>query len=312
MKAQNNALRKTPTDKVVYKSDDYSLFSYLDYNRPVNEARMRTIASSIERVGQQEPGLVSEEGKVLSGQGRLEACKHLKIPYEYIIGDHSSLRDDETVKIMLEIHKVQSTFTPNETLNCYCDLLRDDYLWLRGLKHKYNIAVANLLMVVASGWDKNHTIGEAFRNGDLIVSPEERIRVEGILEWIQELDDARPFQTKSRQGAFKNIFLKCMMSVLKWDESLPGLSGKQIHTFDRDRFLEQARAHRMRLEVNTELQWEEIEFVYNKGKKKKYSFPPMSLLDKEMSSTFMFNAGNYYNPKGKSKVIANGKRDYFN
>ena len=77
MKAQNNALRKTPTDKVVYKSDDYSLFSYLKYNRPVNEARMKTIASSIERVGQQEPGIVSEEGKILSGQGRLEACKFL-------------------------------------------------------------------------------------------------------------------------------------------------------------------------------------------------------------------------------------------
>ena len=39
---------------------------------------------------------------------------------------------------------------------------------------------------------------------------------------------------------------------------------------------------------------------------KKYSFPPMSLLDKEMSSTYVTNAGNL-NPKGKSKVIANGR-----
>ena len=302
----NSKLTQTPTDKVVYKSDDFDQFSYLDYNRPVKEARMKTIASSIERVGQQEPGIVSEDGKILSGQGRFEACKFLGIPYEYIIGDHDSTNDNETVEIMLEIHKVQSTFTPNETLDCYCDLKRDDYLWLRGLKHKYNIAVANLLMVVASGWDKNHTIGEAFKSGKLSISDDERSRVESDLEWIHSLDEARPFQTKSRQGAFKNIFLKCMMSVLKWDENMSGLSGKQIHTFDRERFLEQAQAHRMRLEVNTELQWEEIEFVYNKGKKKKYSFPPMSLLDKEMSSTYVTNAGNL-NPKGKSKVIANGR-----
>lgn len=302
-----NTIRQTPTDKVVYTSDDYSLFSYLKYNRPVTEGRMKHIASSIDRVGQQEPGIVSEEGKVLSGQGRFEACKHLGIPFQYIIGDHDSTNDDETVEIMLEIHKVQSTFTPNETLDCYCDLKRDDYIWLRGLKHEYKIAVANLLMVVASGWDKNHTIGEAFKAGKLVVSPEERTRIESDLEWIRELDEARPFQTKSRQGAFKNIFLKCLMSVMKWNENISGLSGKQVHTFDRKRFLGQAQAHRMRLEVNTELQWEEIEFVYNKGKKKKYSFPPMSLLDKEMSTTYNSNSGNI-NPKGKSKVIANESR----
>ena len=306
----NSKLTQTPTDKVVYKSDNFDQFGYLDYNRPVKEARMKAIASSIERVGQQEPGIVSEDGKILSGQGRFEACKFLGIPYEYIIGDHDSTNDNETVEIMLEIHKVQSTFTPNETLDCYCDLKRDDYLWLRGLKHQYNIAVANLLMVVASGWDKNHTIGEAFKSGKLVVLPEERNRVEGILEWLKELDEARPFQTKDRKGAFKNIFLKCMMSVLKWHESSPGLSGKQIHTFDRDRFLEQARAHRMRLEVNTELQWEEIEFVYNKGKRKKHPFPAMSLLDKEMSTTYNVNSGNL-NPKGKSKVIANGQHTFF-
>lgn len=303
-----DALKQTPTDKVVYTSDDYSLFGYLNYNRPVKEGRMKKIAASLDKVDQQEPGIVSPDGKILSGQGRFEACKHLGIPFEYIIATHDSTNDKETVKIMLEIHKVQSTFTPMETMDCYCDLLVDDYLWLRGLKHKYNIAVANLLMIVASGWDKNHTISEAFKSGDLIVTPEERIRVEGILEWLEELDEARPFQTKSRQGAFKNIFLKCMMSVLKWDETLPGLTGKQVHTFDRERFLEQARAHRMRLEVNTELQWEEIEFVYNKGKKKKNTFPPMSLLDKEMSTTYNSNSGNFFNPKGKSKVIANESR----
>ena len=44
----NSALTQTPTDKVVYKSDDFDQFSYLDYNRPVKEARMKTIASSIE------------------------------------------------------------------------------------------------------------------------------------------------------------------------------------------------------------------------------------------------------------------------
>ena len=141
-------------------------------------------------------------------------------------------------------------------------------------------------MVLASGWDKNHTIGESFKAGKLNLSDEEKARVEADLEWIASIDEARPFQTKSRQGAFKNIFLKCILSMQKWNENIGGLSDNEKHTFDRNRFLDQARAHRIRLEVNTDLQWEELEFVYNKGKKKKHKLPSMSLLDKEMSSTF--------------------------
>ena len=279
-------LRKNSTDKVVYSSSDYDLFYYLDYNRPIKETRMMKIARSIERVGQQEPGIVSEKGAVLSGQGRLEACRFLGIPYEYIITHHDASHDDETVEIMLEIHKVQSTFTPNETLDCYCDLKRETYLWLRRLKKEYNIAVANLLMLIATGWDKNHTIGESFKAGKLSLSDEEKARVEADLKWIASIDEARPFQTKNRQGAFKNIFLKCILSMQKWNENIGGLSDNEKHTFDRNRFIEQARSHRIRLEVSTDLQWEELEFVYNKGKKKKYKLPAMSLLDKEMSSTF--------------------------
>ena len=112
-----NELRKNPTNKVVYSSSDYHLFSYLDYNREIKESRMLRIARSIERVGQQEPGIVRPDGKILSGQGRYEACQFLGIPYEYIISDQTASNDDETVEIMLEIHNVQSTFTPNETLD---------------------------------------------------------------------------------------------------------------------------------------------------------------------------------------------------
>lgn len=307
MKEHTNPLMEQTTGRTEYQTDNFTLLSYLNFNRDVTEARMKTIAGSIKRVGQQEPGIISEEGKILSGQGRFEACKYLNIPYKYIIGDIDATNDDETVEIMLEIHKVQSTFTPNETLECYCDLKRDDYLWLRNLKRTYNLAVNNLLMVIATGWDKNHTLGVAFKSGKLKVSQIERERVEADLKWIESIDEAHPFQTKNRTGAFGNKFLKCIMSAMKWHKDIPGLKGQQIHTFDRKRFLTQVEAHRMRLEVNTELQWEEIEFIYNKGKtkKNKFEFPPMSLLDSEMSPTYKSKMGNL-NPTGKSKVIANG------
>ena len=143
-------------------------------------------------------------------------------------------------------------------------------------KDEYTLAPNNLMMVIASGWDKNHHIETMFREGNLKVNEDERKRVEQTLEWINRIDEARPFQTKNRTGAFKQVFLKCILSMMKWDK------------FDVDRFLEQVRMHRVRLEATTDLMWEELVFVYNKGKKtvSKIKIPPMKTLDKTMSSTY--------------------------
>ena len=46
------------------------------------------------------------------------------------------------------------------------------------------------------------------------------------------------------------------------------------HTqFNKDLFLDQVSKFRLRLEVTTELQWDEISFIYNKGRKKKVNLP---------------------------------------
>ena len=267
-------LKANPTKQVVYESTDYDIFDFLNYNRDVTEARVKKIAASVSKVGQKDPAIVNSLGKIISGQGRYMAAKLLGTPFKYIIEDN--LEDQETLITMLEIHKVQSTFTLNECLLTYVQLHYPDYQWFKAIKEKHTMAVANLLMVLAEGWDKNHTLEQAFREGNLDVSSEERKRVETFLEWNKEIDETRPFQTADRTGAFNQKFLKCILTALKWED------------FDSDRFLDQVRRHRLRLEATTALMWDEIEFTYNKGLKKtqKVRFPEMNSLSKTLSTTF--------------------------
>lgn len=243
----------TPTQQVVYESTSYDSFDRLTYNRNYTPERVTKVRASIKKVGQKEPGIVTTEGKIISGQARFKACEELNIPYKFIVENPGD--DKDTLETMLEIHAVQSTFTLTECLDTYCSLGYSDYLWFKEIKVKYSLAPQTLLMIIANGWDANKKVEELFRNGRLEVDTTERYQVEYFCELMTKIDDARPFQTKNRTGATKQVFIKPMLDFVN-----------STH-FNEERFMEQVNSNRLRLEVNTELQWEEIRYLYNRGKK---------------------------------------------
>jgi hypothetical protein len=243
----------TPTQQVVYESTSYDSFDRLTYNRNYTPERVAKVRASIKKVGQKEPGIVTTEGKIISGQARFKACEELNIPYKFIVENPGD--DKDTLETMLEIHAVQSTFTLTECLDTYCSLGYSDYLWFKKIKVKYSLAPQTLLMIIANGWDANKKVEELFRNGRLEVDTTERHQVEYFCELMTKIDDARPFQTKNRTGATKQVFIKPMLDFVN-----------STH-FNEERFMEQVNSNRLRLEVNTELQWEEIRYLYNRGKK---------------------------------------------
>jgi len=140
-------------------------------------------------------------------------------------------------------------------LDTYCQLGYPDYIWFKSVKVKYSLAPQSLMMIIANGWDADKRIESIFRNGRLEVISEGRQKVEYFCELMAEIDEARPFQTKNRTGANKQVFIKPMLDFVNSD------------FFNEERFMEQINSNRLRLEVNTELQWEEIRYLYNKGMK---------------------------------------------
>lgn len=69
----------------IFCTKDYDAFKKLCGNRPVEPSRVRGIAESIKKVGQLDPAIVNEKFEVIDGQGRLEACRMLGVPFYYTI-----------------------------------------------------------------------------------------------------------------------------------------------------------------------------------------------------------------------------------
>ncbi len=273
---KNDWLRSNPTKQIVYESKDYGKFRFLDYNRFANPERVKKIAKSLSKMGQLEPAIVTTKGEIVSGQGRFKACRFLNEPFRYLIMEDSVIEDHDTLMAMLEIHTIQSTFTLGECLDTYCNLSRNDdkyesYKWFRRLKEEYKIAPRNLMMVIAQGWDNNKRVEETFRCGELSVTKIERDRVEKSMNWIADIDQLRPFNTKNRIGATNQVFMKCVLQLLKWKN------------FDEKRFIDQVSRHRIRLEATVDLMWDELNHIYNLGMRKtqKSYLPEMKSLDKK-------------------------------
>jgi hypothetical protein len=69
---------------VVMLTKDYGMFKHIRGNRELRESNIQSIANQLLQRGQQQPIIVNERNEVIDGQHRLEACKRLKMPVQYI------------------------------------------------------------------------------------------------------------------------------------------------------------------------------------------------------------------------------------
>lgn len=81
------------TTYVVRETTDYDMFRYMDGQRSVEQSRVNKIMASIKKHGQIDPIEVNEKYEVGDGQGRLEACRQLKIPVKYIVVPGRTIED---------------------------------------------------------------------------------------------------------------------------------------------------------------------------------------------------------------------------
>jgi len=73
------------TTYVVKETTDYDMFKYMIGNRCVERSRIKKIAADIEKHGQLNAIKVNEKYEIGDGQGRLAACRLLKIPIKYVV-----------------------------------------------------------------------------------------------------------------------------------------------------------------------------------------------------------------------------------
>lgn len=113
-------MKHTPSKIVVYESTDYSSFSFITGNRPLNPNKITRIIKDIEGGNdmlKDYPIQVRKNGggvEILDGQNRFTICKKLQRPVHYIlVAETKSMADIATVNSNTE------KWVPQNYINCY-------------------------------------------------------------------------------------------------------------------------------------------------------------------------------------------------
>lgn len=91
---QNTETDFEKADYDVYKTLDYTIFSFMEDNRIINADIVRKIKGKIQEFGWiKEPILVNEKLQIIDGQHRFTALKELGFPIEFIIDEGIGVKE---------------------------------------------------------------------------------------------------------------------------------------------------------------------------------------------------------------------------
>lgn len=108
----------------VYTTSNYGMFRVLNGNRPVTRSRLAKVRDGIKSVGQIVPIIVNEKLEVIDGQARLEACKSLNIPIDYVV------KPGLGVEACRNTNTTSSVWTAMNYVNSYAESGSTDYRYL--------------------------------------------------------------------------------------------------------------------------------------------------------------------------------------
>ena len=106
----------------IYKTFDYSQFSFLQGNRHINVANLRNVRNSILKKHLEVPIIVNDNLEIIDGQHRFTVCKELSLPIYFIIISGYGRSETEL------LNTASRKWTPEDYLESYCDLGLEQYI----------------------------------------------------------------------------------------------------------------------------------------------------------------------------------------
>lgn len=255
---------------IVRLTSDYDMFKHIAGNRELSTGNINAIAAQIQLRGQQQPIIVNERYEIIDGQHRLEACKKLKMPVQYIKKDGANIAD------VISTNIVGKKWTTSDYINRFAAEGNKNYIQLQNflsLAREKGFAPSVALAIAKGSATKNryymYEDGKIRKHNAQCGSK----RLYSVGDTLQMGE----FQMDSMSSAINrmNIILK----FAEWEfYSKSGfvlalIQCMRIKEFDVKRLLESARHHRRKFtnEATTDNFAQMIEEVYNYRRKNKLS-----------------------------------------
>ena len=128
----------------IFKTQDYSLFKKLNGNRELDDNHLKKIMNSMSKKYLPIPVIVNEKFEIIDGQHRIESCKRLKYPINYLVINGSELED---VKLLNTNSKQWSL---KDYLNTYCQTGKQTYLNIRDFIDEYGFSIVDSITMLSN------------------------------------------------------------------------------------------------------------------------------------------------------------------
>lgn len=233
---------------IVYSTVNYSLFHKLKGNRPVDKSKVNRIKQSMMAHDVPCPIIVFEyRGKifVLDGQHRLDACKDLSKPVEFIIAKSGDLQT------CIDMNNAEHPWNIKEFLEAYIDMGSTEHKWLYDMKNNYNATYSMLARLINShgtvcaGKVPGGYGTDTFKNINFSVTKTDKVAVENALRYLLKY---QPYlKGFGRREVYYSAILTCKNAGGTFDE-------KKLLIFSRiTKFLKQiiGNSYYVRLWTNT-------------------------------------------------------------
>ena len=134
--------------QTVLKTTSYDDFGYITGNREIDEPNVKSITHQIAQHGQLQPIIVNEKNQVIDGQHRVEVCRRLQIPVQYVVRPGASIAD------VISANVVGKKWRPVDYVRRYAAENNDHYVKLLAFIEKcqgHKISATSAINITRGG-----------------------------------------------------------------------------------------------------------------------------------------------------------------
>ncbi len=184
----------------VQETIDYNKFKLFDFNRKIIRAHVLELAESIKRENRLHvcPVIVDQDYKIYDGQHRVEACKMLNIPVQYVVLSNSKVEN-----ALIDANAFSRPWRLINFLDCYAIQGYPEYVKMRECMELYRLPFGIVHSLHKSTLNSKAT-GNEFRQGQFRFSEQVEIFLSVTYDTIQFM---RKFLDKDRKKILTNAHL---------------------------------------------------------------------------------------------------------
>ena len=145
----------------IIKSKDYDKFKHIVGNRDINMHHVNDMVKIINEINLLSvfPLVVTQDGYLVDGQHRLEACKANDWAFYYLVIPFVL---DEIVVALVNSHQLK--WRPEDYLNFFAERGNEQYVFLKELIAEYKISLSNAIVLLSGN---RYGLNKLLKKGDL-------------------------------------------------------------------------------------------------------------------------------------------------